>query len=127
MSDTQETKMPTASVDAHAGEPSKTEQKPTEKSASETPAAETGKGRNVDALLNVKLDVRVVLGHTRMSVAELLKLTRGSVIELDRKVGDPVDIMINDRLVARGDLIKIEGEMIGVALREIVKDFAPGD
>lgn len=91
------------------------------------PAGEASKGRNVDALLNVRLDVRVVLGHTRMSVAELLKLTRGSVIELDRKVGDPVDIMINDRLVARGDLIKIEDDMIGVALREIVKDFAPGD
>lgn len=84
-------------------------------------------GRNVDAVLNVKLDVRVVLGHNRMSVSELLNLTRGSVIELDRKVGDPVDIMINDRLVARGDLVKIEGDMIGVALREIVKDFAPSD
>lgn len=84
-------------------------------------------GRNVDALFNVKLDVRVVLGHNRLPVSELLKLTRGSVIELDRKVGDPVDIMINDRLVARGDLIKIEGDLIGVALREIVKDFAPGD
>jgi len=84
-------------------------------------------GRNVDALLNVKLNVRVVLGHNRMPVADLLKLTRGSVIELDRKVGDPVDIMINDRLVARGDLVKVEGDMIGVALREIVKDFAPAD
>ena len=84
-------------------------------------------GRNVDALFNVKLDVRVVLGHNRMSVSELLNLTRGSVIELDRKVGDPVDIMVNDRLVARGDLVKMEGDMIGVALREIVKDFAPSD
>ncbi len=86
-----------------------------------------GEGRNVDALFNVKLDVRVVLGHNRMSVSELLNLTRGSVIELDRKVGDPVDIMVNDRLVARGDLVKMEGDMIGVALREIVKDFAPSD
>lgn len=84
-------------------------------------------GRNVNAVLNVKMDVRVVLGQTRMPIADLLKLTRGSVIELDRKVGDPVDIMINDRLVARGDLIKVEGDLIGVALREIVKDFAPGD
>ena len=84
-------------------------------------------GRNIDALMNVKLDVRVVLGHNKLPVGDLLKLTRGSVIELDRKVGDPVDIMVNDRLVARGDLVKIEGEMIGVALREIVKDFAPAD
>ena len=83
----------------------------------------TPKERNVDALLNVKLDVRVVLGHNRLPVSDLLQLTRGSVIELDRKVGDPVDIMVNDRLIARGDLVKIEGDLVGVALREIVKDF----
>jgi flagellar motor switch protein FliN/FliY len=84
-------------------------------------------GRNVDALLNVRLDVRVVLGRTRMQISELLELNKGSVIELDRKVGDPVDITINDRLVARGDLVKVNGDLIGVALREIVKDFIPGD
>ncbi|MGD9862223.1 MAG: flagellar motor switch protein FliN [Pseudodonghicola sp.] len=80
-------------------------------------------GRNIDALLNVRLDVRVVLGRSRMPISELLELSKGSVIELDRKVGDPVDIMINDRMVARGDLVKVDGDRIGVALREIVKDF----
>lgn len=85
-----------------------------------------GDGRNIDALYNVKLDVRVVLGRSRMSISDLLELTRGSVIELDRKVGDPIDIMINDRMVARGDLVKVNGDFIGVALREIVKDFIPG-
>ena len=85
------------------------------------------KERNVDALFNVKLNVRVVLGHTRMPVSDLLQLTRGSVIELDRRVGDPVDIMVNDRLIARGDLVKIKGNMLGVALREIVKDFVTSD
>ncbi|GAA6209881.1 flagellar motor switch protein FliN [Cognatishimia sp. WU-CL00825] len=88
--------------------------------------AEGGDGRNIDALYNVKLDVRVVLGRSRMSISDLLELTRGSVIELDRKVGDPIDIMINDRMVARGDLVKVNGDFIGVALREIVKDFIPG-
>jgi flagellar motor switch protein FliN/FliY len=83
-------------------------------------------GRNIDALYNVKLDVRVVLGRSRMSISELLELTKGSVIELDRKVGDPIDIMINDRMVARGDLVKVNGAFIGVALREIVKDFIAG-
>jgi flagellar motor switch protein FliN/FliY len=83
-------------------------------------------GRNIDALYNVKLDVRVVLGRSRMSISELLELTKGSVIELDRKVGDPIDIMINDRMVARGDLVKVNGDFIGVALREIVKDFISG-
>ncbi|MDO6727889.1 flagellar motor switch protein FliN [Cognatishimia sp. 1_MG-2023] len=89
--------------------------------------AQGGDGRNIDALYNVKLDVRVVLGRSRMSIADLLELTRGSVIELDRKVGDPIDIMINDRMVARGDLVKVNGDFIGVALREIVKDFIPGN
>ncbi len=88
--------------------------------------AAVGDGRNIDALYNVKLDVRVVLGRSRMSISDLLELTRGSVIELDRKVGDPIDIMINDRMVARGDLVKVNGDFIGVALREIVKDFIPG-
>ncbi len=89
--------------------------------------ASEGDGRNIDALYNVKLDVRVVLGRSRMSIADLLELTRGSVIELDRKVGEPIDIMINDRMVARGDLVKVNGDYIGVALREIVKDFIPGN
>jgi len=88
-------------------------------------AAAAGGGRNIDALLNVRLDVRVVLGRSRMPISELLDLSKGSVIELDRKVGDPVDIMINDRMVARGDLVKVNGDHIGVALREIVKDFIP--
>lgn len=80
-------------------------------------------GRNVDAIYSVKLDVRVVLGRTRLPISDVLELTKGSVLELDRKVGDPVDIMVNDRMVARGDLIKVGDDQLGVALREIVKDF----
>jgi len=94
-----------------------------ETDASDTPERE---GHGIDAILGVKLDVRVVLGRNRMPVSDLLNLTKGSVIELDRKVGEPVDVMINDRVVARGDLIKVNDDMIGVALREIVKDFVPG-
>lgn len=98
--------------------------------AAGTPASDqsqpTKEGHGIDAILGVKLDVRVVLGRNRMPVSELLNLTKGSVIELDRKVGEPVDVMINDRVVARGDLIKTNDDMIGVALREIVKDFVPG-
>ncbi len=83
-------------------------------------------GRNIEAIFGVKLDVRVVLGRNQMPVSELLKLTKGSVIELDRKVGEQVDVMINDKIIARGDLVKVQGDMIGVALREVVKDFVPG-
>lgn len=80
-------------------------------------------GKNLDAIFGVKLEVKVVLGRNRMPISELLKLTRGSVIELDRRVGEPVDLMINDRLVARGDLVRVQGDLLGVALREIAKDF----
>lgn len=88
------------------------------------PDAETpNTGKNLDAIFGVKLDVRAVLGRSRIPISELLNLTKGSVIELDRRVGEPVDLMINDRLVARGDLVRVKGDMLGVALREIVKDF----
>ncbi|MCA1776189.1 MAG: FliM/FliN family flagellar motor switch protein [Loktanella sp.] len=80
-------------------------------------------GRNIEAMLNVDLRVQVILGHARMPISQLLKLSRGSVIELDRKIGEPVDVVINDRLVARGDLVKLDGERIGVTLTEIVKDY----
>lgn len=86
-------------------------------------AGNSGSSKNLDAIFGVKLDVRAVLGRSRIPISELLDLTKGSVIELDRRVGEPVDLMINDRLVARGDLVRVKGDMLGVALREIVKDF----
>lgn len=80
-------------------------------------------GQNINAMLNVALNVQIVLGQSRMPIAQLLSLSRGSVIELDKKIGEPVDVMINDRLVARGDLVKVGENRIGVTLTEIVKDY----
>jgi flagellar motor switch protein FliN/FliY len=85
--------------------------------------AKTQAGRNIEAMLNVDLRVQVILGHARMPISQLLKLSRGSVIELDRQIGEPVDVVINDRLVARGDLVKLDDDRIGVTLTEIVKDY----
>ena len=82
-----------------------------------------GAGYNIDSMLNVGLNVQIVLGQTRMPISQLLKLSRGSVIELDKKIGEPVDIVINDRLVARGDLVKLDEDRIGASLIEIVKDY----
>lgn len=125
MSDT-DTQTPPEETGAETGAEATTEAGQTlEKQTLTEMAVAAGSGRNIDALLNVRLDVRVVLGRSRMPISELLDLSKGSVIELDRKVGDPVDIMINDRMVARGDLVKVNGDHIGVALREIVKDFIP--
>lgn len=80
-------------------------------------------GQSIKAMLNVGLDVQIVLGRARMPISQLLALSRGSVIELDKKIGEPVDVMINDRLVARGDLVKVGENRIGVTLTEIVKDY----
>lgn len=109
--------------DDQATAPLETEVPPPADEQSEvaTDKAKTGKG--LDAIFAVQLEVRVVLGRNQMPISELLDLTKGSVIELDRRVGEPVDLMINDRMVARGDLVRVQGDMLGVALREIVKDF----
>ncbi|RVV96876.1 flagellar motor switch protein FliN [Mesobaculum littorinae] len=86
-------------------------------------AGQSAAGRNINAMLNVGLNVQIVLGHARMPISQLLELSRGSVIELDKKIGAPVDLVINDRLIARGDLVKVGEDRLGVTLTEIVKDY----
>ena len=79
----------------------------------------------INAMLNVGLDVQIVLGQARMPISRLLELTRGSIVELNRKIGAPVDLMVSDRLVARGDLVKVGEDRLGVSLTQIVKDYVP--
>ncbi|MEX3314489.1 FliM/FliN family flagellar motor switch protein [Sulfitobacter sp. PS-8MA] len=88
------------------------------------PRGETG-STGINAMLNVGLDVQIVLGQARMPISRLLELTRGSIVELNRKIGAPVDLMVSDRLVARGDLVKVGEDRLGVSLTQIVKDYAP--
>jgi flagellar motor switch protein FliN/FliY len=66
------------------------------------------------------VQVSAVLGHSTMQVSQLLKLGRGAVVELDRKVGEAVDIYVNNRLVARGEVVVVE-DKLGVTMTEIVK------
>jgi len=89
---------------------------------SEATAIASG-GKSIDAMLNVGMNIQIVLGNSRMPIADLLTLSRGSVIELDKKIGEPVDVIINQSLVARGDLIKVGDNRIGISLTEIVKDY----
>jgi flagellar motor switch protein FliN/FliY len=89
-------------------------------------AAEAAGARGIEAMLGVRMDVHIVLGHARMPIAELLKLGRGSVVELDRRIGEPVDVVVNDMLVARGNLVQLAGERIGVTLTEIMRNPASG-
>lgn len=74
----------------------------------------------LDGLGDVPVRLSAVLGKKRMSVADLMALEPGAVIELDRKVGDPIDLYVNDRLIARGELVLVEGSL-GVTMTEIVR------
>jgi len=73
------------------------------------------------AVYDVPVNIQAVLGRAHMEVAQLLRLARGSVIELDRKVGEAIDIYVNNRLVARGEVVVVD-ERLGVTMTEIIKD-----
>ncbi len=72
-------------------------------------------------VFDVPVNISAVLGRAHMSVASLLQLGQGSVLELDRKVGEAIDIYVNNRLVARGEVVIVE-ERLGVTMTEIIKD-----
>ena len=75
---------------------------------------------DLEAIFDVPVQVSAVLGRARMDVGELLKLGPGAVLELDRKVGEAIDIYINNRLVARGEVVLVE-DKLGVTMTEIIK------
>jgi flagellar motor switch protein FliN/FliY len=74
---------------------------------------------NLDVLMNVPLEVTAELGKCKMSVSEVLKLGTGSIIELERLAGGPVDLLVNNRLVARGEVVAVD-ENFGVRITELV-------
>lgn len=74
----------------------------------------------MEAVLDVPVKVKAVLGGARVPVGELIQMRSGSVLELDRRVGEPVDVYVNGRMIARGELVLIDG-LLGVTLTEIVK------
>ncbi len=98
----------------------------------ETDVAFTAQGSTLDApvsaksaadleqVFNVPVVVSAVLGTSRMPVGDLLRLGPGAVLELDRKVGEAIDIFVNNRLVARGEVVLVE-ERLGVTMTEIIK------
>jgi flagellar motor switch protein FliN len=85
-------------------------------------AEETGKFANVDAILRIPVTMQVVLGSATIPVANLMKLGRGAVVPLDHRVGEPVDVVVNGRIVARGEVVVVEEDnsRFGVSLTEIV-------
>ena len=79
-----------------------------------------GNAKDLEAVYDIPVQVSAVLGKANMQVAQLLKLGRGAVVELDRKVGEAVDIYVNNRLVARGEVVVVE-DRLGVTMTEIIK------
>jgi flagellar motor switch protein FliN/FliY len=75
---------------------------------------------DLEAVFDVPVQVSAVLGRARMDVGELLKLGPGSVLELDRRVGEAIDIYVNNRLVARGEVVLVD-DKLGVTMTEIIK------
>jgi flagellar motor switch protein FliN/FliY len=112
-----ETKVPLPELDAgnamqtvdDAGPLAPTGEQPANRSAAD-----------LEAVFDVPVQVSAVLGRARMDVGELLNLGPGAVLELDRKVGEAIDIYVNNRLVARGEVVLVE-DKLGVTMTEIIK------
>ncbi len=85
-------------------------------------AAKQGTGNgplNLDLIMDVKLTLTLEVGRTRMSVRNLLALTEGSIVELDKLAGEPLDVLVNGTLVARGEVVVVN-EKFGIRLLEVV-------
>ena len=82
--------------------------------------------RELEAVYDIPVTVSAVLGKSTMQVSQLLKLGRGVVVELDRKLGEAIDIYVNNRLVARGEVVMVDDSRLGVTMTEIVKTDRAG-
>ncbi|MEL7525291.1 MAG: flagellar motor switch protein FliN [Pseudomonadota bacterium] len=108
MSDEQDTNIPLDELEAP------------QRSAEDEDLPSPESAADLEAVFDVPVRISAVLGHSRMHVSELLKLASGTVLELDRKVGEAIDIYVNDRLVARGEVVLVE-DKLGVTMTEIIK------
>ena len=81
---------------------------------------DTGDGARSGSIYEVTVEISAVLGTSMMPISQILKLGRVAVVELDRRVGEDIDLRANDQLVARGEIIVLD-ELLGVTITEIVK------
>ena len=82
--------------------------------------------RDLEAVYDIPVTVSAVLGRSTMQVSQLLKLGRGAVVELDRKLGEAIDVYVNNRLVARGEVVMVDDNRLGITMTEIVKGDRAG-
>ena len=85
------------------------------------------RARHLDTVLQIPVSVKIVLGSATMPVANVLKLGRGAVVPLDRKVGEPVDVVVNGRVIARGEVVVLDEDnsRFGVSLTEVIGAAGP--
>jgi flagellar motor switch protein FliN/FliY len=88
--------------------------------------SELGSAKELEAVYDISVTVSAVLGKATMQVSQLLKLGRGAVVELDRKLGEAIDIYVNNRLIARGEVVMVDNNRLGVTMTEIVKSERNG-
>lgn len=82
---------------------------------------DVGSAKELEAVYDISVTVSAVLGKATMQVSQLLKLGRGAVVELDRRLGEAIDIYVNNRLIARGEVVMVDNTRLGVTMTEIVK------
>ena len=101
---------------------------PSQAAANGDPSSGAPLARNLEMIMRIPVSVQIVLGSATMPVSGLAKLGRGAVIPLDRRVGDPVDVVVNGRVVARGDVVVMDegGSRFGIALTEVVTTTGTG-
>ncbi len=88
---------------------------------SPAPAEEPAEvSKDLEAIYDIPVQISAVLGKANMQVNQLLKLGRGAVVELDRKVGEAIDVYVNNRLVARGEVVVVD-DRLGITMTEIIK------
>lgn len=85
------------------------------------PSEKTLGSNDLEAIYDIPVTVSAVLGRTTMPINQLLRLGRGAVVELDRKIGDSIDILVNNRLIARGEVVMVDETRLGVTMTEIIK------
>jgi flagellar motor switch protein FliN len=78
-----------------------------------------GSSKNIDFILDIPMNVAVYVGSTKMAIRDLLQLAQGSVIELDKLAGEPMEVMVNNKLVARGEVVVVN-EKFGIRLTDVV-------
>ena len=82
--------------------------------------ADDDSSRPIEEVYDVPVTLSAVIGSTKMLVSDLLKLTRGSVVELERRLGDPVDIYVNNRLIAKGEVVSVD-DKLAITMTEVIK------